>query len=72
MASNLERMNDILDFWAKDKTFQRSIDERSEKMNYRFFDWPPFASGTPHYGHLLAWSIKDVITRYRTMRLYKF
>jgi hypothetical protein len=38
MASNLERMNDILDFWAKDKTFQRSIDERSEKMNYRFFD----------------------------------
>ena len=30
MASNLERMNEILDFWAKDKTFQRSIDERSE------------------------------------------
>lgn len=71
MASNLERMNEILDFWAKDKTFQRSIDERSEKMNYRFFDWPPFASGTPHYGHLLAWSIKDVIPRYRTMRGYK-
>ena len=71
MASNLERMNDILEFWAKDNTFQRSIDERSEKMNYRFFDWPPFASGTPHYGHLLAGSIKDVIPRYRTMRGYK-
>lgn len=71
MASNLERMNDILDFWAKDNTFQRSIDERSEKMNYRFFDWPPFASWTPHYGHLLAGSIKDVIPRYRTMKGYK-
>ena len=71
MASNLERMNSILDFWKKDETFQRSIDERSEKMAYRFFDWPPFASWTPHYGHLLAWSIKDTIPRYRTMRWYK-
>ena len=71
MATNLERMNEILDFWMKDKTFQRSIDERAEAMSYKFFDGPPFASGSPHYGHLLAGSIKDVIPRYRTMRGYK-
>ena len=71
MATNLERMNEILDFWMKDRTFQRSIDERAEAMSYKFFDGPPFASGSPHYGHLLAGSIKDVIPRYRTMRGYK-
>ena len=71
MSTNLERMNEILDFWMKDKTFQRSIDERAEAMSYKFFDGPPFASGSPHYGHLLAGSIKDVIPRYRTMRGYK-
>ena len=71
MATNLERMNELLDFWMKDKTFQRSIDERAEAMSYKFFDGPPFASGSPHYGHLLAGSIKDVIPRYRTMRGYK-
>ena len=71
MATNLEHMNEILDFWMKDKTFQRSIDERAEAMSYKFFDGPPFASGSPHYGHLLAGSIKDVIPRYRTMRGYK-
>ena len=64
-------MNELLDFWMKDKTFQRSIDERAEAMSYKFFDGPPFASGSPHYGHLLAGSIKDVIPRYRTMRGYK-
>lgn len=71
MATNLERMNELLDFWMKDKTFQRSIDERAEAMSYKFFDGPPFASGSPHYGHLLAGSIKDIIPRYRTMRGYK-
>ena len=40
-------------------------------MTYKFFDGPPFASGNPHYGHLLAWSIKDTIPRYMTMRGYQ-
>ena len=40
-------------------------------MAYKFFDGPPFASGNPHYGHLLAWSIKDTIPRYMTMRGYQ-
>lgn len=40
-------------------------------MIYKFFDGPPFASGNPHYGHLLAWSIKDTIPRYMTMRGYQ-
>ena len=40
-------------------------------MTYKFYDGPPFASGDPHYGHLLASTIKDAIPRYRTMRGYR-
>lgn len=69
--TNLELMDSIIAFWKEDNTFQRSIDERSENMPFRFFDWPPFASWTPHYGHLLAGAIKDVIPRYMTMRGYQ-
>jgi isoleucyl-tRNA synthetase len=69
--TNLELMDQIIAYWKNDNTFQRSIDERSEKMMFRFFDGPPFASGTPHYGHLLAGAIKDLIPRYMTMRGYQ-
>ncbi|MDR2540381.1 MAG: class I tRNA ligase family protein [Candidatus Peribacteria bacterium] len=47
--TNLELMDSIIKFRKSDNTFQRSIDERNEKMAFRFFDGPPFASGTPHY-----------------------
>ena len=69
--SNLELMQSILTFWKQDNTFNRSIEEKSSALQYRFFDGPPFASGTPHYWHLLAWSIKDVLPRYMAMRGYQ-
>ena len=69
--SNLELMESILAFWKKDNTLKRSIEEKSDQLQYRFFDGPPFASGTPHYGHLLAGSIKDVLPRYMAMRGYQ-
>lgn len=37
---------------------------------YTFYDGPPFATGLPHYGHLLAGSIKDIITRYAHQKGY--
>lgn len=64
-------MDSLIKFRKTDNTFQRSIDERSANMGFNFFDGPPFASGTPHYGHLLAGAIKDVIPRYMTMRGYQ-
>ena len=69
--SNLELMQSILTFWKQDNTFNRSIEEKSSDLQYRFFDGPPFASGTPHYWHLLAWSIKDILPRYMAMRGYQ-
>src|SRR3989344_4459198 len=44
--------------------------EPSPKGEFVFYDGPPFATGLPHYGHILASTIKDVIPRYKTMRGY--
>ena len=48
--------------------FRRSIEVREGREEFTFYDGPPFATGLPHYGHLLAGTIKDVIPRYQTMR----
>ena len=60
--------NGILTYWHEEDTFRRSIDERAGGPTFSFYDGPPFATGLPHYGHLLAGTVKDVIPRYRTMR----
>ena len=58
----------VLDFWRENKTFRRSLDLTQEKPSYTFYDGPPFATGLPHHGNLLASVIKDVIPRYWTMK----
>ena len=62
----LER--EILLFWKERDVFKRSI--RGDK-DFVFYDGPPFATGTPHYGHLLAGTLKDIVPRYWTMRGYR-
>ena len=59
----------ILQFWDENKVFQRSM-ETAGKKTYSFYDGPPFATGLPHYGHLLAGVLKDVVPRYWTMKGY--
>ena len=63
-----EREKRILDFWQKNKIFERSVEERRSGPLFSFYDGPPFATGLPHYGHLLAGTIKDVVLRYKTMK----
>ena len=58
----------ILNFWREKKIFEKSIKKKAPKGDYVFYDGPPFATGTPHYGHILASIIKDVVPRYQTMR----
>lgn len=55
-------------FWKDNRTFQKSIENRSPDSPSVFVDGPPFVSGSPHYGHLLCSIAKDVIPRYLTMR----
>ena len=58
----------VLRFWADDGTFEKSLARNRGKERYTFYDGPPFATGLPHYGHLRAGTIKDIVPRYQTMR----
>lgn len=60
----------VLEFWNKEKIFEQSVERRKGEKKFVFFDGPPFANGLPHYGHILASSLKDAVTRYATMRGY--
>lgn len=62
---------EVLNYWDEVKAFERSISERSADKSYVFYDGPPFATGLPHYGHLLASTAKDVVPRYWTMKGYR-
>ncbi|MET0912846.1 MAG: isoleucine--tRNA ligase [Acidimicrobiales bacterium] len=58
----------VLERWAADHTFERSVQLRPADDEYVFYDGPPFANGLPHYGHFLTGYVKDVVPRYQTMR----
>ena len=57
----------VLRFWREHSTFRKSLALRRDGERFVFYDGPPFATGLPHYGHLLAGTIKDVVPRYQTM-----
>ena len=66
-----EHEEEILSYWDEVKAFERSVSEKGGDKSYVFYDGPPFATGLPHYGHLLASTAKDVVPRYWTMKGYK-
>ena len=70
---NLHTQNEkeVLSYWEKQDIFKRSVQERPESKPYTFYDGPPFATGLPHYGHLVGSVMKDVIPRFWTMRGYR-
>ncbi len=67
----VKKEQEVLDFWDSTEAFERSVTSRPEGKRYVFYDGPPFATGTPHYGHILASTIKDVVPRYWTMKGYR-
>ncbi|EZF72620.1 isoleucine-tRNA ligase [Trichophyton soudanense CBS 452.61] len=60
----------ILKRWKEIGAFERQVELSKGKKEYTFYDGPPFATGLPHYGHLLASTIKDIIPRYWSMKGY--
>ena len=60
--------HDILSLWEEERVFEQSLEFTKDKKPYIFYDGPPFATGLPHHGNLLASIIKDVVPRYWTMR----
>lgn len=66
-----QKEEEILDFWEKNQCFEKSIENRSPGNPYVFYDGPPFATGLPHYGHLLQSITKDIVPRYYTMQGFR-
>jgi len=56
---------EILKKWKEDNTFQKQLKQNTKK--FIFYDGPPFATGLPHYGHIVASTIKDIVPRYWSM-----
>ncbi|KAH9485105.1 Isoleucine--tRNA ligase, cytoplasmic [Psilocybe cubensis] len=54
----------VIAFWREIDAFQTSLKLSEGRPEYSFYDGPPFATGLPHYGHLLAGTIKDIVTRH--------
>lgn len=59
---------EVLKYWEEKDIFKKSLEKNRSKTPYIFYDGPPFATGMPHYGHILTSYIKDTIPRYFTMR----
>ena len=56
----------VLALWQRLDAFRTSLALSKDKREFTFYDGPPFATGLPHYGHILAGTIKDIVTRYAT------
>lgn len=66
-ADFVELEKEVLKFWEEDKTFEKSVHNRDGAAEFVFYDGPPFANGTPHYGHIMVSYVKDVVARFQTM-----
>lgn len=63
-----EQERAVLDLWARIDAFPESVRRRPAESEFTFYDGPPFPTGSPHYGNLLAGVLKDIVPRYWTMR----
>ena len=66
-----EKEKELIQFWKENKIFEKSVEQRSDNNSYIFYDGPPFATGLPHYGHILSFVTKDLFPRYWTMKGYR-
>ena len=62
------REEKTLAFWEENHIFEKSLEQTQGNESFVFYDGPPFATGLPHYGHLLQSVLKDAVPRYATMK----
>ncbi len=58
----------VLRFWKEKGIIEKGLQANLGKKPFVFYDGPPFATGQPHYGHILAGTLKDIVPRYWVMR----
>lgn len=67
-----EEEEEVLRFWSEIDAFKEQLKLTEGKPEFVFYDGPPFATGLPHYGHILAGTIKvNVLSRYPLTALHR-
>lgn len=61
----------VLDFWTREKIFEKSVEQKSKDKHFVFFEGPPTANGKPGFHHIIARAFKDLIPRYKTMNGFR-
>lgn len=69
--NHIQNEEEVLKFWQDADIFNKTLTKESPRGDYVFYDGPPFATGTPHYGHIVASVMKDIVPRYQTMNGYR-
>ena len=59
---------EILDFWKKEKVFEKSVTNREGAASFTFYEGPPSANGTPGIHHVMARTVKDIFCRFKTLQ----
>ncbi|MBR3332341.1 isoleucine--tRNA ligase [Candidatus Saccharibacteria bacterium] len=67
----IEYEKSLIEWWKKNKTFEKSVENRPIDKSYVFYDGPPFITGLPHHGTLLSSVVKDAVPRFWTMNGYR-
>ncbi len=70
LLPTVELEADVLDYWKRERIFEKGLELSEGRPQYTFYEGPPTANGTPHNGHVLTRVIKDLVPRYFTMRGY--
>jgi len=68
LPNSPEREREILEFWRRERIFERSLEQTKDGTPYSFYEGPPTANGKPGVHHVLARSFKDLFPRFWTMR----
>ena len=68
--SKFLKETDIIQYWKEINAFQKSLELTEQYPKFKFYDGPPFATGLPHYGHIVASTLKDIIPRYKAQNGY--
>ena len=63
--------DEILEFWKKEKVFEQSVSNREGAQTFTFYEGPPSANGTPGIHHVMGRTVKDLFSRYKTLKGYQ-
>lgn len=70
-SPNADQEEKLLQFWRENNIFEKTLTKEAPNGDLVFYDGPPFATGLPHYGHILGGTGKDLIARYKTMQGFR-